>query len=249
MLVGKNQHFFIFLYSTLRFNYLNILNEMQLRLLNRHHTLFDVNEDGTANNDGGSDNNTTDTPDTSKDDAGNKKEGNTSIPKARFDEINEKYKAAKAELDKINADKQKAEEQEALKRGEHEKLIAQKDQELADYKAKEEIWKAREISQTDTNNARVEKLKTAYGDKWANVSNLLDANDDPFKTAKTLDVIESMLPSKTDGEHKPTAPKGGSDVPGGNNQGRLAELKAKAERGERLSDRERKELYDLIEGK
>jgi len=222
---------------------------MPLRLLRRNHALFDVNDDG-ANGGGASgdvDNNTTDTPDTSKDDAG-KKEGTTSIPKARFDEINEKYKAAKAELDKINAEKQKAEEQEALKRGEHEKLLAQKDQELADYKAKEEVWKAREISQTDANNARVEKLKTAYGDKWSNVSNLITEGDDPFKTAKTLDAIESMLPSNKDGEHK-QAPKGGSDIPGGSNQWRLAELKAKAERGERLSDRERKELYDLIEGK
>lgn len=95
--------------------------------------------------------------------------------------------------------------------------MAQKDQELADYKAKEEVWKAREISQTDTNNARVEKLKTAYGDKWSNVSNLLNDGDDPFKTAKTLDAIESMLPSNKDGEHK-QAPKGGSDVPSGNNQ-------------------------------
>lgn len=217
-------------------------------LLNRNYRLYDVNDDGTTNADGGNgDNKETDTPDTSKDDAGNKKEGNTSIPKARFDEINEKYKAAKAELDKINAEKQKAEEQEALKRGEHEKLLAQKDQELADYKAKEEIWKARETSQLDTNNARIEKLKTAYGDKWSNVSNLITEGDDPFKTAKTLDAIESMLPSQKE-EHK-QAPKGGSDVPGGNNQGRLAELRAKAERGERLSDRERKELYDLIEGK
>lgn len=85
-------------------------------LLNRNYRLYDVNDDGTTNADGGNgDNKETDTPDTSKDDAG-KKEGNTSIPKARFDEINEKYKAAKAELDKINAEKQKAEEQEALKR-------------------------------------------------------------------------------------------------------------------------------------
>ena len=208
--------------------------------------LFDVNDDGTQADGGNS--GTTDTPDTSKDDAG-KKEGNTSIPKARFDEINEKYKAAKAELDKINADKAKAQEQEALKRGEHEKLLAQKDQELADFRAKEEIWKARETSQMDTNNARVEKLKTAYGDRWSTVSNLLTDGDDPFKTAKTLDAIEAMLPSKEETKEEHKAPKGGSDIPGGKNQGRLAELKAKAERGERLSDRERKELYDLIEGK
>lgn len=138
--------------------------------------MYDVADDGTtgAGADGGNvEDKSTDTPDTSKDDAG-KKEGNQSIPKARFDEINEKYKAAKAELDKINADKAKAEEQEALKRGEHEKLLAQKDAELADYKAKEEIWKARETSQMDTNNARVEKLRGAYGDKWSTVSNLLN---------------------------------------------------------------------------
>ena len=99
-------------------------------ILNRK-MLLDVNDDGTADNNGGAnggEDKSTDTPDTSKDDAG-KKEGNQSIPKARFDEINEKYKAAKAELDKINADKAKAEEQEAINRGEHEKVMAERDKE------------------------------------------------------------------------------------------------------------------------
>lgn len=131
-------------------------------------------------------------------------------------------------MDKINAEKAKAEEEDALKRGEHEKLLAQKDKELADYKAKEELWKAREEDLRAKNSSRVESLKANYGEKWATVSGLLDGSDDPFKTSHTLDAIEAMTPTK--GEDKKPAPKGGSDIPSGSNQGRLAELKAKAER-------------------
>lgn len=206
---------------------------------------------GSENDQGKSDNNN-DAPDTSKGDDG-KKEGET-IPKYRFDQVNEERKQLKAQLDQINADKAKAEEQEAIKRGEHEKIIAQKDQELADYKAKEERRKEREDALKSKNEARQEALKTAYGDKWGTVSNLLTGVEDPFKTAGILDSIEAMKPTTADdkkdgnGDNK-QAPKGGSDLPSGQGQGRLAELKAKAERWERLSDREKRELYDLIEGK
>lgn len=221
-------------------------------ILKRLNRVYDVADDGTtgAGADGGNvEDKSTDTPDTSKDDAG-KKEGNQSIPKARFDEINEKYKAAKAELDKINADKAKAEEQEAIKRGEHEKVIAEKDKELEQYRAKEEMWKARETEQTTKNQARIDALKADYGEKWGTVANLIKEWDDPFATATTLDAIEAMKPTKA-GDKEPDKKdfKGGKGTPESWNQGRLAELKAKAERGERLSDRERKELYDLIEGK
>ena len=71
--------------------------------------LLDVNDDGTADNNGGAnggEDKSTDTPDTSKDDAG-KKEGNQSIPKARFDEINEKYKAAKRNKRLLNVENTK----------------------------------------------------------------------------------------------------------------------------------------------
>jgi hypothetical protein len=58
-----------------------------------------------------------------------------------------------------------------------------------------------------------------------------------------------MKPTEEKKEDNNQAPKWGSSVPDGKNAGRFAELKAKAERGERLSDRERRELYDLVEGK
>lgn len=76
-------------------------------------------------------------------------------------------------MDKINADKAKAEEQEAIKRGEHEKVIAEKDKELEQYRAKEEMWKARETEQTTKNQARIDALKADYGEKWGTVANLI----------------------------------------------------------------------------
>jgi hypothetical protein len=224
-----------------------------LENLNRRcYYMADTGDGGASGGDNGTGPDGNPTDGAGKTDGENKNpdnNGGASIPKYRFDEVNEKYKAVKAELDKINAEKSKQEEQEALKRGEHEKLLAQKDSELEAYKTKEAIRKQREDELTSKNNARVESLKASYGDKWGTVSNLLHDGDDAFITAKTLDAIEAMKPDeKKEGDKQ--APKGGSGVPDSNkNQGRLAELKAKAEKGEYLSDRERKELYELIEGK
>ena len=111
--------------------------------------------------------------------------------------------------------------------------------------------KAREDDLKAKNQSRVEALKTAYGDKWGTVSNLLHDNDDPFTASSTIDAIEAMQPKKEEGDKKDDkpAPKWGSGVPSDGGSGRLAELKAKAEKGERLTDRERRELYELVQAK
>lgn len=176
---------------------------MPKRLLaNLNRALYAPNDDGGnggagGDNQTGADGNPTD--ETGKKTEGENKNpdnGGASIPKYRFDEVNNKYKTAQAELDAIKAEKAKQEEAEALKRGEHEKLLAQKDQEIANYKAKEEMRKAREDDLKAKNQSRVEALKTAYGDKWGTVSNLLHDNDDPFTASSTIDAIEAMQPTK-----------------------------------------------------
>lgn len=210
----KNQRFLNFRYNYGRFNLLNNFKRMPKRLLaNLNRALYAPNDDGGnggagGDNQTGADGNPTD--ETGKKTEGENKNpdnGGASIPKYRFDEVNEKYKAVKAELDKINAEKSKQAEQEALKRGEHEKLLAQKDSELEAYKTKEAIRKQREEELTSKNNARVEALKTSYGDKWSTVSNLLHENDDAFITAKTLDAIEAMKPTEEKKEDNNQAPK------------------------------------------
>lgn len=198
----KNQRFLNFPYNYGRFNLLNFfkrMNKRRLRGLNR--TLYAPNDDGGnggsgADNQTGTDGNPTDGAGKNEGENKNPDNGGASIPKYRFDEVNEKYKSTKAELDAIKAEQAKQAEAEALKRGEHEKLLAQKDQELASYKAKEEMRKAREDDLKAKNQSRVEALKTAYGDKWGTVSNLLHDNDDPFTASSTIDAIEAMQPTK-----------------------------------------------------
>lgn len=224
---------------------------LRLRNLNRKCYYMADSDGGAGGGDNGTGTDGNPTDGAGKQDGENKNpdnNGGASIPKYRFDEVNEKYKTAKAELDAIKAEKAKQDEAEALKRGEHEKLLAQKDAELADYKKREELRKAREDDLKAKNQTRVEALKTAYGDKWGTVSSLLHENDDPFTASSTLDAIEAMKPTDDKKEDK-QPPKGGSGVPSGDSTGKLAELKAKAERGERLTDRERKELYELVQKK
>lgn len=180
---------------------------MPKRLLaNLNRALYAPNDDGGNGGAGGD--NQTGADGNPTDETGKKTEGenNNSIPKYRFDEVNEKYKSTKAELDAIKAEQAKQAEAEALKRGEHEKLLAQKDQELASYKAKEEMRKAREDDLRAKNQSRVEALKTAYGDKWGTVSNLLHDNDDPFTASSTIDAIEAMQPKKEEGDKKDDKP-------------------------------------------
>ena len=188
------------------------MNKRRLRGLSRP-CYYMADTDGAGGSSSGGDNGTgpdgNPTDGAGKQDGDNKNpdKGDTSIPKYRFDEVNNKYKAAQAELDAIKAEKAKQEEAEALKRGEHEKLLAQKDSELEAYKTKEAIRKQREDELTSKNNARVETLKASYGDKRGTVSNLLHDGDDAFITAKTLDAIEAMKPTDDKKEGDKQAPK------------------------------------------
>lgn len=208
----KNQRFFNFPYYARRFNLLNNFKRMPRRLRNLNRALYEANNDGAgggsgADNQTGTDGNPTDGAGKQDGENKNPDNGGASIPKYRFDEVNNKYKAAQAELDAIKAEKAKQAEAEALKRGEHEKLLAQKESELEAYKTKEAIRKQREEELTSKNNARVEALKTSYGDKWGTVSNLLHDGDDAFITSKTLDAIEAMKPTEEKKEDNNQAPK------------------------------------------
>ena len=77
------------------------------------------------------------------------------IPKGRFDEVNERRKAAEAELQSLLAEKQAREEAEAAKRGEFESVLEKYKLELKEAKDKAGQWDA---YQTDRREALLSKL-------------------------------------------------------------------------------------------
>ena len=211
--------------------------------------LLDANTDGAGGWESGDDGQKSDTnsSNTSKDDTGKKEEGkDSSIPKSRFDEVNERMKKAEAELAKRDAEKKQQEEEEAKKRGEHEKLLAERDKEIAEYKKQEALWKEREETLTSRNTERVEALKKDLGDGWKDAEALISDISDPFKLSSKLDSLEKIYGSK-----KTTSKStGGSDMPSWwKNEWRLAELQSRADKGEHLSIWEQAELLKLAREK
>lgn len=211
-------------------------------LLNRSNRFFEENnwEDSTGGED-----NATDNQDTPNDWAGKKEEDSTSIPKYRFDEVNEKRKQAEAELAKYKEAEKKQAEDEALKKWEYEKIISQKDQELAELKKQQEAWKTREETVSKRNQERVAKLEEDK-DFWGNAKSLIDGVSDPFDLSSKLDALEAMHSSnKASGKAS-----GGSDVPSGwKDSSRLAELQKKANSWVGLTQGEQLELMRLAREK
>ena len=214
---------------------------MPMWLLFQHRGLFEENNWGEST---GWENKETDSSNTPNDDAGEKKEdNNSSIPKYRFDEVNEKRKAAEAELAKYKEAEAKKAEEEALKKWEYEKIISQKDQEIADYKKQQESWKAREEAMTKRNEERTSKLAE---DKefWNNAKSLVDWVSDPFTLSSKLDALEAMHNSQK------KSSSWGSDMPSWWNwSGRLAELQEKARKWEHLTNLEQQEYLKLAREK
>jgi len=105
-------------------------------------------------------------------------------------------KAKLAEYEKKEAEeaekKRLADEEEAKKKGEFEKLLTQKDQEIAEYKKQSESWKEREDIVSKRNQERMSALEKSLGDKWGTAKSLIDDINDPFKLSSKLDSLESI---------------------------------------------------------
>lgn len=221
--------------------------------------LLDANTDGAGGWESGDDGQKSDTgssDNTSGDDSGKKDEGDKktpdNVPYDRFKEVNDANKAMKAKLaeyEKKEAEeaekKKKADEEEAKKNGEFEKLLTQKDQEIADYKKQQETWKEREETVKSRNAERVETLKKNLGDWWNDYEALVSDITDPFKLSQKLDSIEKIAWSKKSG-----GSSGGSNMPSWwKNEGRLAELQEKARKWEHLTNLEQQEYLKLAREK
>jgi len=214
-----------------------------------------------ANNDGAGgwewwDNNTGDSG-TSKDDSGKKedegKKTPDNVPYDRFKEVNDANKAMKAKLaeyEKKEAEeaekKRLADEEEAKKKGEFEKLLTQKDQEIAEYKKQSESWKEREDIVSKRNQERMSALEKSLGDKWGTAKSLIDDINDPFKLSSKLDSLESIYANWW----SQSKSSGGSNMPSGwKDTSRLADLQDRANKGEYLTPWETQEMLRLAREK
>ena len=224
----------------------------------RVRVLLDANNDGAGGSSEWGDwkSDTGSSDNTSGGDSGKKDEGDKktpdNVPYDRFKEVNDANKAMKAKLaeyEKKEAEeaekKRLADEEEAKKKGEFEKLLTQKDQELADFKKQQETWKAREETVTSRNTERVEALKKELGEGWKDYETFISDIKDPFTLSSKLDSIEKIAWTK-----KSSGSTGGSDMPSwSKNEGRLAELQEKARKWEHLTNLEQQEYLKLAREK
>jgi len=193
--------------------------------------------------------NKTPATDTPADDNGGKEqekvEKKADIPYSRFKEVNDEKKALQQELDKYKAEekqreaeKQKADEEKAKQNGEYEKLIAQKDQEIEAFKKQQETWENREKAVSERNNQRIAELEKSFGDNWESTKALISDITDPFVLSTKLDSLEKL-------SWKKDTPKWWSDIPSSQTNGKLADFKARLEKGETLTANEQREYFRL----
>lgn len=216
----------------------------------RVRVVLDANKDGAGGWEWGD---TTDTSDTSKDDPGKQEEGKKTpdnVPYDRFKEVNDANKLMKAKLaeyEKKEAEeaekKRLADEEEAKKKGEFEKLLTQKDQELADLKKQQETWKAREETVSKRNEERIASLSKKFWDEWEWVKNLIEDITDPFVLSGKLDSMDTLVGKKD------STQKWGSKVPWSWGQTRKQELMEKLQKTGTLTAKEQSELLSLTDKK
>ena len=125
---------------------------------------------------------------------GKEKKISTQIPKKRFDEVNEKYKAANKELEEFRAAKKEEEETKLKKDGEFQELLSLKDKEFLETKS---------LLEQERKNNKLEKFKNKSlnllnkegvidgedGLKFLSFDSLLDAEN----TDGIDDVIKNMV--------------------------------------------------------
>lgn len=182
------------------------------------------------------------------DKGGDEKQNPETVPYSRFAEVNSQKKELENQLASYkqkeaeeNEKRRKDEEEKAKQNGEYEKLIEQKDQELANYKSKQEAWNKREEALIAKNTSRIEALKAKLGEKWSTAESLITGKTDPFELEETLNSIEELY-----GGASNTPPKGGGGIPDATGNGRLAELKEILQKGGRLTAWEQREYFRLL---
>lgn len=161
------------------------------------------------------------------------------IPRERFDEVNNRMKEAEAQLAQINADKAKQAEAEAIKKGEHEKVIQTKQTELDAYKAKEAEWETKTASMQKFVDAKFEAIKADHGEDVLNKIKTLIGSEDPWVILEKIDEFVALIGTNT-------RPSGGQPLGAGGGKADLEVLQEKINKGERLTPLEEKKYYEEL---
>jgi hypothetical protein len=164
--------------------------------------LFAPNDGGESTGSGGAGDpdKTPEGKDSDPDNGGKDKGGNETVPYGRFKEVNDENKSLKAKLAefesekvKAEAEKKKQEEAEALKKGEHEKIIAEKQSALDAYAAKEADWGKRTASIQAMVDGKLEEIKASHGDDILAKVKATIGSDDPWVILEKLDNVLGLL--------------------------------------------------------
>ena len=181
------------------------------------------------------------------DNGGKDKGGNETVPYGRFKEVNDENKSLKARLAEFEAEKAKAEaekkkqeEAEALKKGEHEKIIAEKQSALDSYAAKEADWEKRTASIQAMVDVKLKEVQANHGDEILAKVKATIGSDDPWVILDKLDNVLWLLGAWT------TRPQGGQQQPAGGGQSTYDALKKKLDNGESLTPKEEKAYFEAL---
>ena len=185
--------------------------------------------------------------DSDPDNGGKDKGGNETVPYGRFKEVNDENKSLKARLAEFEAEKAKAEaekkkqeEAEALKKGEHEKIIAEKQSALDSYAAKEADWEKRTASIQAMVDVKLKEIQANHGDEILAKVKATIGSDDPWVILDKLDNVLWLLGAWT------TRPQGGQQQPAGGGKTTLDALKEKVAKKERLTPAEEKTYFEEL---
>ena len=211
--------------------------------------LFAPNDGGESTGSGGAGNSdkTPEGKDSDPDNGGKDKGGNETVPYGRFKEVNDENKSLKAKLAefesekaKAEAEKKKQEEAEALKKGEHEKIIAEKQSALDAYAAKEADWGKRTASIQAMVDGKLEEIKAGHGDDILAKVKATIGSDDPWVILEKLDNVLGLLGAWA------SRPQGWQQHPAGNGKSKLEILKEKVEKKERLTPEEERAYFEEL---
>ena len=185
--------------------------------------------------------------DSAPENGGKDKGGNETVPYGRFKEVNDENKSLKAKLAefesekaKAEAEKKKQEEAEALKKGEHEKIIAEKQSALDAYAAKEADWQKRTESIQALVDVKYKDIQTNHGDDILAKVKATIGSDDPWVVLEKLDNVLSLIGAWA------TRPQGWQQQPAGNGKSKLDILKEKVDKNERLTPEEEKSYFEEL---
>lgn len=113
------------------------------------------------------------------------KKVSTQIPKRRFDEVNEKYKAANKELEEFRAAKKDTEHKKLEEEGKYQELLSAKDKELEGFKSSLE---------TEKRGNKLEKLKNKSL-SLLNKAGIVDG-DDGLRFMNLEELIDNESPDE-----------------------------------------------------